>query len=202
MIFSSQFSGEDDAFIAYLPGKCDFALYPGNYGFLSTEQSSICNLTHNSRKQPLATRSQLYAENFDSRTEFARNLVILCHSDLRPVEGQTAACHSRIENFAPFCAISNRPLSAFSQHKQPSSLTLSNSDNRFNASSVINSNISRDLHAAHGLNWTHGVFNKEPFTGSPLLRIAYNLSRSRMRLKLKLKHVNYVECRSEMVTLA
>ncbi|OGK13012.1 MAG: hypothetical protein A2W80_03950 [Candidatus Riflebacteria bacterium GWC2_50_8] len=202
LIFNSHFHDQDDVFIACLPGKCDFALYPGNYGFLPAEQSSLCNLTQNARKHPLATRSQFYAENFDARTEFARNLVILCHSDLRPVEGQATACHSRIENFAPFCAISNRPLSVFSQHKQISSLTLSNSDNRFNASSRIGSNISRDLHAAHGLNWTHGVFNKEPFTGSPLLRIAYNLSRSRMRLKLKLKHVNYVECRSEMVTLA
>ena len=205
LIFNSQFPDTASDFFRYLPEPCNFALFPGNYGFLPAVQTVLCHIEHIFGKQRFVTQAPKSAPksaaNFDSRSEFARNLVILCNSSLSPVEGNASASHAKPQDPGLSLEVCNRPLNPMPQHRKHLQCLLSEVVARTKASPQIISPALRNLKFAPGLQATSVTQKKGQFAGTMLLNLACQASRSRLKLRLSLKHADYSKKVPMMQTL-
>ncbi|EKD83665.1 MAG: hypothetical protein ACD_39C00537G0001, partial [uncultured bacterium] len=193
LIFSASFSATDSAFATCLPGDCCFALFPGTYGFIRAEQTFSCNMIQNDYKARFVARPRIANESYDTRTEFTRNLVIICKTYLHPVHGATNARHSDRQIPQPSWSGKSRTLSSSIRNVQDKRCILECSASRLSSVARINSSVSRNLYALPELNGKCIRPGKEPFTANPLLNCAFSAIRSRIRLRLKLERACYVE---------
>ncbi|MBU1108202.1 MAG: hypothetical protein KKB51_16135 [Candidatus Riflebacteria bacterium] len=204
IIYCSKFAADDKGFFVHSPGEYYPVLDPGNYGFLPVAQNFLCGLRlgvckHNVVVKPyLAKEKKSSTAGFDSRPEFARNLIIECKTILEPICGNSTATHSDKYRLNPSWTLNSRPLLVSINRTQQSPLDLTDCDSRTECVNKILTSTSRNLPAATRFMASDREILKTEFSGKLLLNIVSNPIRSRMRLKLRLTRADYTDTSTSM----
>ena len=198
ILYSSRFSANDNGFFVYPPDCFSPVLYPGEYGFLPVTQDFFCALRQATCKPVIVTKpwqaeKTHTATDFDSRQEFARNLVIECKTLLRPICGNKEAIHSRKRMLNPSWASNNRHLRPEEVRIHKSSYNFNSCTPRLKCENKIQTGQRRDLPAALSRMVVAIDALKTDFSSRFLLNIASSPARSRINLRLRLKRANYAD---------
>ena len=87
LIFSTDYMAANRDFTNYLPSSCSFSPHPGDYGFLEIITKYAARLARHDISARFSTTYSKKNDSYDCRPEFARNLVMQCHTTLHPETG-------------------------------------------------------------------------------------------------------------------
>ncbi|KAF1080703.1 MAG: hypothetical protein GQF41_3113 [Candidatus Rifleibacterium amylolyticum] len=191
LIFSTDYLAAQNVFTNCLPSRCYFSPNPGDFGFLGILPTYISRSLNNAFSAKFAANFNRTQDSYDSRPEFARNLILECHTELVPIIGSYQAINPQAGKLKPSWPTRSRELPASFKNLQADSFRIDEAERRFRSQKKIvterTSSFQSQIEAEGKAIKAEGLF------AEPLQRLACCAIRNRLRLKLTLKRATYQE---------
>lgn len=191
LFFSARYLQTEQRFHSFHPIECEFLPYPGDYGFLNIVSSYRSVNKTSSFPDLFATAYRNKNDRFDSRSDYARNLVICCKTEFRPDPGINKAAHSAYIDLISTWSASLREPSLIPCSISHSIGPTAQENSRLNAQARICT--FRKNGFPERLQLSDKVDKQKSFSANPRLKIVCSAARSRFRLKLTLRRADYAE---------